>query len=206
MCSNLSGKRKQFPRHAGMLSGVIGRFEKAVIDCPDPRALADFYCQVLGMRVNEDTGGWWSSAPSQASASWPSSESAHGFRRAGLILDTPSRCIWTSAWLTPIRPNRTCSRLAPLVHQADPRLASGSSSTPPAIHSASSSAGTAQAKPSSAHAAVRAVCRAEDRMRAASGTSLRGDPGAAFVLVFSPLRPEGAPGAKINPPSVPRLR
>ena len=41
-----------------MLSGVIGRFEKAVIDCPDPRALADFYCQVLGMRVNEDTGGW----------------------------------------------------------------------------------------------------------------------------------------------------
>jgi catechol 2,3-dioxygenase-like lactoylglutathione lyase family enzyme len=38
--------------------GVIGRLEKAVIDCPDPRALAEFYCQVLGMRVNEDTGGW----------------------------------------------------------------------------------------------------------------------------------------------------
>jgi catechol 2,3-dioxygenase-like lactoylglutathione lyase family enzyme len=57
MRSNLSGKRKQL-LHAGMLSGVIGRFEKAVIDCPDPRALADFYCQVLGMRVNEDTGGW----------------------------------------------------------------------------------------------------------------------------------------------------
>ena len=57
MLSNLSGRRKQL-LHAGMLSGVIGRFEKAVIDCPDPRALADFYCQVLGMRVNEDTGGW----------------------------------------------------------------------------------------------------------------------------------------------------
>lgn len=57
MRSNLSGKRKQL-LHAGMLSGVIGRFEKAVIDCADPRALADFYCQVLGMRVNEDTGGW----------------------------------------------------------------------------------------------------------------------------------------------------
>ena len=41
-----------------MLSGVIGRFEEAVIDCPAPRALADFYCQVLGMRVTEDTGGW----------------------------------------------------------------------------------------------------------------------------------------------------
>jgi len=37
---------------------VIGRLEKTVIDCPDPRALAEFYCQVLGMRVNEDTGDW----------------------------------------------------------------------------------------------------------------------------------------------------
>ena len=36
-------------RHA---FGVIGRLEKTVIDCPDPRALAEFYCQVLGMRVN----------------------------------------------------------------------------------------------------------------------------------------------------------
>jgi catechol 2,3-dioxygenase-like lactoylglutathione lyase family enzyme len=41
-----------------MLSGVIGRLEKTVIDCPDPRALAEFYCQVLGMRVNEDIDGW----------------------------------------------------------------------------------------------------------------------------------------------------
>jgi hypothetical protein len=31
---------------------VIGRLEKTVTDCPDPRALAEFYCQVLGMRVN----------------------------------------------------------------------------------------------------------------------------------------------------------
>lgn len=37
---------------------VIGRLEKTVIDCPEPRALAGFYCQVLGMTVNEDTGGW----------------------------------------------------------------------------------------------------------------------------------------------------
>ena len=29
-----------------------------VIDCPDPRALAEFYCQVLGMRINEDMDGW----------------------------------------------------------------------------------------------------------------------------------------------------
>ena len=26
---------------------MIGRLEKTVIDCPDPRALAEFYCQVL---------------------------------------------------------------------------------------------------------------------------------------------------------------
>jgi catechol 2,3-dioxygenase-like lactoylglutathione lyase family enzyme len=37
---------------------VIGRLEKTVIDCPDPRALAEFYCQVLGMSVNEDDGDW----------------------------------------------------------------------------------------------------------------------------------------------------
>lgn len=37
---------------------MIGRLEKTVIDCPDPRALAAFYCQVLGMRINEDIDGW----------------------------------------------------------------------------------------------------------------------------------------------------
>jgi catechol 2,3-dioxygenase-like lactoylglutathione lyase family enzyme len=37
---------------------VIGRLEKTVIDCPDPRALASFYCQVLGMSVSEDFDGW----------------------------------------------------------------------------------------------------------------------------------------------------
>jgi catechol 2,3-dioxygenase-like lactoylglutathione lyase family enzyme len=39
-------------------SPAIGRLEKTVIDCPDPRALAEFYCQVLGMQVNEDIDGW----------------------------------------------------------------------------------------------------------------------------------------------------
>ena len=45
-------------QNAEMICGVIGRVEKTVIDCPDPRALAEFYCQVLGMKVNEDTDGW----------------------------------------------------------------------------------------------------------------------------------------------------
>jgi catechol 2,3-dioxygenase-like lactoylglutathione lyase family enzyme len=38
---------------------MIGRLEKTVLDCPDPRALAAFYGEILGMRVNEDTDGEW---------------------------------------------------------------------------------------------------------------------------------------------------
>jgi catechol 2,3-dioxygenase-like lactoylglutathione lyase family enzyme len=37
---------------------VIGRLEKTVIDCSDPRALAAFYAQVLGMQVLEDGADW----------------------------------------------------------------------------------------------------------------------------------------------------
>ncbi|WP_020519242.1 VOC family protein [Catelliglobosispora koreensis] len=34
---------------------MIGTLEKTVFDCPDPRALAAFYAEILGMRVNEDS-------------------------------------------------------------------------------------------------------------------------------------------------------
>jgi catechol 2,3-dioxygenase-like lactoylglutathione lyase family enzyme len=37
---------------------MIGRLEKTVLDCPDPRALAAFYAEVLGMRINEDREDW----------------------------------------------------------------------------------------------------------------------------------------------------
>ncbi|RJK97056.1 VOC family protein [Vallicoccus soli] len=37
---------------------MIGRLEKTVLDCPDPRALAAFYAEVLGMRVTEDSPDW----------------------------------------------------------------------------------------------------------------------------------------------------
>lgn len=76
---------------------MIGRLEKTVIDCPEPRALAEFYCQVLGMRVNEDLGDWVVIGSGPACASLPSSGLATGFRRAGLIRRTPSRCTWTFA-------------------------------------------------------------------------------------------------------------
>ena len=38
---------------------MIGRLEKTVLDCPEPRALAEFYAEILGMRINEDTDGAW---------------------------------------------------------------------------------------------------------------------------------------------------
>lgn len=41
-----------------MLIAMIGRLEKTVLDCPDPRALAAFYAEILGMRINEDHEDW----------------------------------------------------------------------------------------------------------------------------------------------------
>ena len=43
---------------------------KTVIDCPVSRALAEFYCQVLGMRVNEDIDGWVVIGSGPGRASW----------------------------------------------------------------------------------------------------------------------------------------
>ncbi len=37
---------------------MIGRLEKTVLDCADPRALAAFYSEILGMRINEDSDDW----------------------------------------------------------------------------------------------------------------------------------------------------
>jgi catechol 2,3-dioxygenase-like lactoylglutathione lyase family enzyme len=43
-----------------ILVRMIGRLEKTVLDCADPRALATFYAEVLGMRFTEDhDGGDW---------------------------------------------------------------------------------------------------------------------------------------------------
>jgi Glyoxalase-like domain len=57
-CVAVQGERKPLLLLYWHAAGVIGRFEKTVMDCPDPRVLANFYCQVLGMRVNEDIDGW----------------------------------------------------------------------------------------------------------------------------------------------------
>jgi catechol 2,3-dioxygenase-like lactoylglutathione lyase family enzyme len=37
---------------------MIGRYEHAVIDCPEPRSLAAFYGRLLGMRVERESDEW----------------------------------------------------------------------------------------------------------------------------------------------------
>jgi catechol 2,3-dioxygenase-like lactoylglutathione lyase family enzyme len=37
---------------------MIGHLEKTVFDCPDPRRLAHFYAEILGMQVIEDEPSW----------------------------------------------------------------------------------------------------------------------------------------------------
>ena len=61
---------------------MIGRLEKTVLDCPDPRALAAFYAEILGMRVNEDSGDWVviGSEPGRAPARLPAHLDS-GYRR-----------------------------------------------------------------------------------------------------------------------------
>lgn len=62
----------------GMLTSMIGRLEKTVLDSPEPRALAAFYAEVLGMRINEDSDDWvvigrgpgWRELAFQRAATW----------------------------------------------------------------------------------------------------------------------------------------
>ena len=57
---------------------MIGRLEKTVLDCPDPRALAGFYAAVLGMEVLEDDPDWVVIGREPACASSPSSARTRG--------------------------------------------------------------------------------------------------------------------------------
>ncbi len=123
-----------------------------MIDCPDPRALAKFYCQVLGMRVNEDIDGWVviGSKPGlrqlafQRVTEWVPPRWPDPAYPQQLHLDIRVN--------DATRPNRNYWPSAPPAYQANVRQASGSSPTPPATHSASSSVAIAQAETSSAHA------------------------------------------------------
>lgn len=37
---------------------MIGRLKTVVIDCPEPRALAEFYCALTGMTVTDEDADW----------------------------------------------------------------------------------------------------------------------------------------------------
>jgi catechol 2,3-dioxygenase-like lactoylglutathione lyase family enzyme len=40
------------------MSVMIGQLDSVVIDCPEPRALAGFYCELLGMHVVDEDDDW----------------------------------------------------------------------------------------------------------------------------------------------------
>jgi catechol 2,3-dioxygenase-like lactoylglutathione lyase family enzyme len=42
----------------GTMVAMIGRLYNVVIDCPDPKALANFYAELLGMAVVTERGDW----------------------------------------------------------------------------------------------------------------------------------------------------
>jgi catechol 2,3-dioxygenase-like lactoylglutathione lyase family enzyme len=63
---------------------MIGRLHHVVLDCPDPRALAAFYSQLLSLRVTYDSDDWvvvsrddatsglaFQLAPDHLSPTWP---------------------------------------------------------------------------------------------------------------------------------------
>jgi catechol 2,3-dioxygenase-like lactoylglutathione lyase family enzyme len=45
-------------RYAAGQSLVIGRLHHVVLDCPDPRALAAFYSELLGRPITYDSDDW----------------------------------------------------------------------------------------------------------------------------------------------------
>lgn len=126
---------------ASMLAcfGHIGRLEKTVIDCPDPRALAEFYCEVLGMSINEDIGSWVviGSGPGlrqlafQQAADWVPPRWPDPAHPQQMHLDIRVSDADQTG------PSRTCSPWALSVSPVNAKRASGSSPTPSGTPSAS---------------------------------------------------------------------
>ena len=63
-------------------AGPIAVFDLTVLDTPDPRGLADFYCALLGWRITDDVDDWvtirgdvagmaFQLAPDLVPPSWP---------------------------------------------------------------------------------------------------------------------------------------
>jgi len=63
---------------------MVGRLHHVVVDCPDPRALASFYAELLGQRITSESDDWvvvadsehssglaFQLAPDHRRATWP---------------------------------------------------------------------------------------------------------------------------------------
>ena len=87
---------------------MIGRLEKTVIDCPDPRALAAFYAELLGMRVNEDSDDWVVIGRAPGARELAFQRARVFVRPGGPTRGTRSSCTWTSGSTTSTGPNRWC--------------------------------------------------------------------------------------------------
>ncbi len=86
-------------RGRGYRSAVIGRYEHTVIDCPEPRALAEFYAQLLGMSVKSANDGWvvigddaghrlaFQRAPDLREPRWPDPERPQQFHIDAMVDD-----------------------------------------------------------------------------------------------------------------------
>ncbi|WP_395728374.1 VOC family protein [Nakamurella sp.] len=47
--------------------GSIARFDLVVLDTPEPRRMADFYCSLLGWRIVQEDDDWITIRPDQSS-------------------------------------------------------------------------------------------------------------------------------------------
>jgi catechol 2,3-dioxygenase-like lactoylglutathione lyase family enzyme len=63
MCAENNVERISPPVKHGHDGPMIGRLDTVVLDCPDPRAAADFYAAVLGLEVVSVEPDWVDIAP-----------------------------------------------------------------------------------------------------------------------------------------------
>ena len=57
-CCDVSHDNHSSAADASSAVGAIATFDLVVLDTPEPRALADFYCALLGWRINREDDDW----------------------------------------------------------------------------------------------------------------------------------------------------
>jgi catechol 2,3-dioxygenase-like lactoylglutathione lyase family enzyme len=82
---------------------MIGRLHHVVIDCPDPTALAEFYAELLGLRVTYRSQDWvvvaesdtssgiaFQLAPDHQPPQWPDPDRPQQFHLDVMVEDIPT--------------------------------------------------------------------------------------------------------------------